>query len=81
LNNVYSEPLVNIHPDDANSLNVKDGEYVRIKCDNIIGTFKISVNEHITKGLVTLPENYSSTVSFFKNGPYCSVNIVKRIDF
>jgi len=40
LNNVYSEPLVNIHPDDANSLNVKDGEYVRVKCNNIIGTFK-----------------------------------------
>ena len=78
LNKVYSEPVVNLNPIDAKSLKIGEGERVVIKCGTIKGMFKAVINEHLTKGLATLPDNYSNTISFFKNGPYCSVDIIKE---
>jgi formate dehydrogenase major subunit/NADH-quinone oxidoreductase subunit G len=78
LNKVYSEPVVNLNPIDAKSLKIGEGDRVIIKCGAVKGIFKTVINEHLTKGLATLPDNYSTTIGFFKNGPYCNVNIIKE---
>lgn len=78
LNKVYNEPALNINPIDAESINVSEGDRVVIKNGDMEATFKVIINEHITRGLVTLPDNYRVTIPFFKNAPYCNVDIRKH---
>ena len=77
LNKVYNEPAVSMNPVDAKFIEVEEGDRVVIKNGNVEGIFKVLINEDITKGLVTLPDNYRITLPFFKNGPYCAVDISK----
>jgi formate dehydrogenase major subunit/NADH-quinone oxidoreductase subunit G len=78
LNKVYSEAIVNINPSDAAALNIKDGDQILLQKNTITCHFKALINEHITKGLISLPDNYKETISFFKDGPYSVVKVMVK---
>jgi formate dehydrogenase major subunit/NADH-quinone oxidoreductase subunit G len=78
LSKVYKEPEIEINPKDAEELNVKDGDYVALKIDNIMRKFLVNVKQGITQGNVSLPKDYVETADIFQKGTYLKVDLVKR---
>ncbi|MDY6820590.1 MAG: molybdopterin-dependent oxidoreductase [Deferribacterota bacterium] len=77
LSKVYGKPILQINPEDCKKLNLNDGDIATIQKGNVSGSFKLSVNKSLTKGLLTLPSNYVETAPFFKEGPYVEVELKK----
>lgn len=89
LNKIKPEAYVEISKEDANELNIKDGEMIKISSPFGELEIKAKISERVSKGIITIPNHYSekkankltspildpvSKIPAFK---YCNVKIEK----
>ncbi|TYB33114.1 MAG: molybdopterin-dependent oxidoreductase [Flexistipes sinusarabici] len=78
LSKVYGEAMLEINPEDAKSLNVEEGEYLAVKVGDMTRKYKITIDKHVDKGTVFLPNDYNETAAVFHKGRYLKVDLVKH---
>jgi len=77
LGKVYGSPVLEISVADAEELSLSSKDEVKVKGEGFEGTFPVEINKQITKGCVSLPEDFVSTADIFSNGRYLKVEIIK----
>lgn len=75
---VYGEPMLEINPEDAKVLNVDEGEYLTVKAGAITRKYKVTIDKHVHKGTVFLPNDYVETAEIFQKSKYIKVDLVKH---
>ncbi|MCX8084714.1 MAG: molybdopterin-dependent oxidoreductase [Calditerrivibrio sp.] len=78
LSKAYSDTLLEINPEDAKGLNLSEGDYVSVKCGDIMKRFRVEFEKYMPKGVVALPKNYIGVESIFAKGEYLRVDLVKH---
>ncbi|MGA1846403.1 molybdopterin-dependent oxidoreductase [Deferribacter abyssi] len=79
LNKVYGEPIVEINPEDAKELNIKDNDYLTIKIGNDSYKYKVKIDKKVLPGAITLPKDFNETAPLFNEGNYLKVDLIKHI--
>ncbi|PLX70881.1 MAG: NADH-quinone oxidoreductase [Denitrovibrio sp.] len=74
---VYGTPKLELNDADANEMESAEGDTVKIKGDGFAGEFVVEINKQITKGCVSLPEDFASTADIFSLGRYLKAEISK----
>jgi len=80
LNKVYAEPSIEVSIEDAKLLNVKEGDYLTLKIENIAKKFKVIIDNGMPEGVVSLPPEFIDTADLFHKSKYLKVDLVKHID-
>ncbi|KAA0257703.1 2Fe-2S iron-sulfur cluster binding domain-containing protein [Deferribacter autotrophicus] len=79
LSKVYGEPIIEINPEDAKELNVKDNDYLTIKIGNDSYKYRVKVDKKILQGAISLPKDFKETAPLFYEGSYLKVDLIKHI--
>jgi len=74
---VYGSPILEISVADAKEMDLKDDDKVKLKGDGFTGEFLVEINKQMTKGCVSLPEDFANTADIFSNGRYLKAEIIK----
>ena len=74
---VYGAPVLEISTADAKEMEIKSGDKVKVKGDGFTGEFAVEINKQMTKGCVTLPEDFAGTADIFSNGRYLKAELIK----
>lgn len=77
LGKVYGAPKLAISVDDAKELELNEGDTAKVKGEGFSGEFVVEIDKQITKGCVTLPEDFASTADIFSLGRYLKAEISK----
>ncbi|ADD66823.1 NADH:ubiquinone oxidoreductase, subunit G, iron- sulfur binding protein [Denitrovibrio acetiphilus DSM 12809] len=74
---VYGSPVLEVSVDDAKEMDLKDGDTVKLKGDSFTGEFVVEIDKQMTKGCISLPEDFADTADIFSNGRYLKAEIIK----
>lgn len=72
---LYPEPIIRIHPQDAKARGIAEGDYVRAYNDRGDAVFKAQLNAGIRPGMVVAPKGWEEDQ--FKSGHYS--NLTSRV--
>lgn len=78
LTKVYSDTTLEMAEEDAENLNVSEGDMIAVEIDGTIKKFKVHVEKYMPKGVVSLPSNYKGAESILSKGEYLKVNLIKH---
>ncbi|MEF3255882.1 MAG: molybdopterin-dependent oxidoreductase [Deferribacterales bacterium] len=78
LTKVYKDATIEINPDDAAELNLKEGDLVTVKSGDILVKFLVEFEKYQPKGVVAVPNNYKGTEMLLAKGRYQRVELVKH---
>jgi formate dehydrogenase major subunit/NADH-quinone oxidoreductase subunit G len=74
---VYGAPVLSLSIEDAKELDLKDGDKAKLKGDGFAGEFVVEIDKQMSKGCVTLPEDFVETADIFSLGRYLKAEIIK----
>ncbi len=74
---VYGSPMLDVSVEDAKEMDLKNDDKVKLKGDGFSGEFVVEINKQMTKGCVSLPEDFVETADIFSNGRYLKAEIIK----
>jgi predicted molibdopterin-dependent oxidoreductase YjgC len=63
LDDIYPEPTVEIHPDDAHNLGIQAGDWVKVRSRRGAITVKSLVTERSPKGMVFIPFHFAEAAA------------------
>lgn len=75
---VYGSPVLEMSVADAGELDVKDGDTVKVTGEGFTGEFVVEIDKQMTKGCVTLPEDFADTADIFSKGRYLKADVMKK---
>lgn len=74
---VYGSPVLEMGVEDAKELSIKSGDKVKVQGEGFSGEFLVEIDKKVTKGCITLPEDFTATAGIFVNGKCVKADIVK----
>lgn len=74
---VYGSPKLEISVKDAEEMELKDGDTVKLKGDGFSGEFPVEISKQMTQGCVSIPEDFVATADIFSNGKYLKAELSK----
>ncbi len=74
---VYGDAKLIINDKDAEAAGIESGNEVAVKAGDVIRVFAAEVDKNMTKGCVSLPEDYADTADLFTKGRVLKVSIEK----
>lgn len=78
LTKVYKEATIEINPEDAADLNLKDGDLVTVKAGETMKKFYVEIEKYNPRGVVSIPMNYKGTEAILAKGEYQRVELIKH---
>lgn len=74
----YDDAKAEINPEDAQELGLANGDKVSVSVNGKKYVFGVEIEKKVTKGCLTLPEDYLETAAIFTTGKYHKVDVAKQ---